>query len=212
MSDHSETNPESYGLATGEITDHVYDGIQEFDNPLPGWWTALFYITILYSIGYGFISFARPEWTDVNLGYEDAKKALNERLFAQIGDLEPDHETLTRFMSNPEDAKWLEIGRSIFEVNCISCHGKNGEGVSGPNLTDDSYKNVVALVDIPKVVAEGAAKGQMPAWGNRLGKNEIVLVSAYVANLRGTNAAGKAPEGEVIPAWGAKAEKTALTK
>ena len=42
----------------------------------------------------------------------------------------------------------------------------------------------------------------MPAWRNRLHPNEIVLVSAYVANMRGKNLPGpRGAEGEVIPPW-----------
>jgi cytochrome c oxidase cbb3-type subunit 3 len=73
----------------------------------------------------------------------------------------------------------------------------------GPNLTDDNWKNVTKLEDIAKVIEVGAANGSMPAWRNRLSHvNLIVLTSAYVASLRGTNPANpKAPEGNPIPPW-----------
>jgi len=61
------------------------------------------------------------------------------------------------------------------------------------------------------VIKEGAKAGAMPAWGNRLHPNEIVLVSSYIASLKGTRApGGKAPEGEQIAgpwAGGAEVEK-----
>ncbi len=31
------------------LLDHSYDGIQEYDNPLPRWWLWIFYATILWS-------------------------------------------------------------------------------------------------------------------------------------------------------------------
>jgi len=69
-------------------------------------------------------------------------------------------------------------------------------------LTDDFYKNVTNVEDIARVITKGAAGNAMPAWGNRLHPNDIVLLSAYVASLRQTNAdGGKAPEGRVIPPW-----------
>jgi cytochrome c oxidase cbb3-type subunit III len=37
------------------------------------------------------------------------------------------------------------------------------------------------------VIADGAGNGAMPAWRNRLHPNELLLVSAYVASLRGQN-------------------------
>lgn len=190
------------------VTDHVYDGIQEYDNPLPGWWTLLFYLSILFSIAYVFFNFAQPGWVDTNLEYEAAKKREIERQFAEIGELQPDAATIHAYLTEPDKAKWLSVGESIFLTNCASCHGRDGSGVSGPNMTDDHYLNVKGLADIPQVVTNGANKGAMPAWGNRLGQNEIVLVSVYVASLRGKDlpsAGGRPAEGEVIGAWQAPA-------
>ena len=36
----------------GESTGHDFDGIEELNNPLPAWWTWLFIVTIVFSIGY----------------------------------------------------------------------------------------------------------------------------------------------------------------
>ncbi len=192
------------------VTGHVYDGIQEYDNPLPGWWTLVFYLTILYSIGYLFINFAQPQWVDSNFEYEASVAAELQRQFAELGELEPDGATLMSFLSDPEQAKWLKVGEAVFMTNCVSCHGRDGSGVSGPNMTDDHFLNVAVLEDIPKVVSEGAKEGAMPAWGNRLGKNEIILVSAYAASLRGLglpSAGGRPEEGKVIAPWSAAASK-----
>jgi cytochrome c oxidase cbb3-type subunit 3 len=71
----------------------------------------------------------------------------------------------------------------------------------GPNLTDEYYKNVRQVEDIAKVIIKGAGNGAMPAWANRLNENEIVLVSAYVASLRGQNVPGKNPDGVEIAPW-----------
>lgn len=81
----------------------------------------------------------------------------------------------------------------------------------GPNLTDDHYKHLSDLEGLAKVVLQGAANNAMPAWSNRLHPNEVVLVSAYVASLRGTMVeGGKQPEGREIPAWNiAASEKNA---
>ena len=54
----------------------------------------------------------------------------------------------------------------------------------GPNLTDDYYRNVKKITDIPDVIRDGGANGSMPAWRTRLHPNEIVLMAAYVAGLR----------------------------
>jgi len=90
----------------------------------------------------------------------------------------------------------------------VSCHGANAAGQIGPNLTDDYYKNVQQLTDIPKIISGGAAAGAMPAWKTRLHPNEIVLVAAYVASLRGKNLPGpRGQEGERIAPWPAPLAK-----
>lgn len=183
------------------VTGHVYDGIEEYDNPLPGWWTTLFYLSILFAGGYLFINLARPQWVNTRMEYEADKAADIARQFASIGNLEPDYATLNAFLTDPEKAKWLSVGMGIFNTNCVSCHGRGGIGVSGPNLTDDSYLLIKKLTDIPALLVKGSVAAGMPAWGNRLSENEIILAAAYVASLRGQNAPGKEAEGEVIPAW-----------
>ena len=101
------------------------------------------------------------------------------------------------------DKKWLAAGRSAYKANCVSCHGQNGEGNIGPNLTDDHWKNVKTIEDLYKVIDEGAANGSMPAWRNRLTHiNTRILTAAYVASLRGSLAGGgKAAEGNKIAPW-----------
>jgi len=38
----------------GEVgtTGHVYDGLEELNNPMPRWWMWLFYITIVFGVVY----------------------------------------------------------------------------------------------------------------------------------------------------------------
>ncbi len=190
-----------------ETTGHVYDGIQEYDNPLPGWWTTMFYLSILYAGAYLFIGMARPEWVNTRLEYEIDVAKDQARQFAEIGKLEADHATLLSFLEDPERAKFLSVGGSLFQTNCVSCHGRDGSGVSGPNLTDESFLLVKDLASITDVVTKGSVAAGMPAWGNRLSLNEIVLVSAYVASLRGQDLPGKEAQGEAIPAWDAAPAK-----
>lgn len=180
-------------------TDHAYDGIEEYDNPLPGWWKWLFIISIVISPFYWVYYHSGTPGRSIHDIYSVAM-AENTRLqFEEIGDLKLDEATLIRFMAQDS---WLKVGESVFRANCVSCHGREGEGKVGPNLTDDVYKNVVKLSDIAKVISNGAGNGAMPKWSNRLHINEVVLVSAYVANLRGTNAeGGRQAEGREIPAW-----------
>lgn len=197
-------------LMPGEkLRDHEYDGIQEYDNPTPGWWHVLFLTTILLCFPYVLIYHFNPDVPTPHERLARAEAEANARQFAKVGKLNLDQETLLSAMNNPQ---WMTIGASLFKANCVSCHAKEGEGMVGPNLTDENFKLVRSLMDIPKIVTEGAAGNAMPAWRNRLNQNQIVLVSAYVASLRGRNVPGRAPEGEPIPPWpspGAAAEPRA---
>lgn len=177
----------------------VIDGIEQLETPVPGWWKKTF-ITLLslcpFYLLYYHIGAPGRSMADA---YDQAL-ARNTRLqFEEIGELKPDAETILRFT---EKANWLKVGKVVFKTNCASCHGRSGEGAVGPNLTDDRYKNIRSVEDIARVVLQGANNKAMPAWDGKLHPNEVVLVSAYVASIRGTNVAGgKAAEGGAIPAW-----------
>jgi len=183
------------------LTSHNYDGIQEYDNPIPGWWKWIFIASILFTPVY-LVWFHAPGMARDHHGQYDAALAENLRLqFGDLPDLEADGPTILAYST---EAEWLKVGMSTYETNCKSCHGTGGVGGTGPNLTDDHYLNVKTVADIGTVLKEGANNGAMPAWENRLHPKELVLVSAYVASLRGQNLPGKGPEGEVIPPWSAE--------
>jgi cytochrome c oxidase cbb3-type subunit III len=183
----------------GPLTDHAYDGIREYDNPLPGWWKWLFIVSIAFSFVYfPFYHFGAPgrsvaDQYDVALGE-------NTRLqFSEIGELAGDESTILRFMQKKE---WVRVGQTVFKSNCSTCHRADGGGLVGPNLGDEHFKNIRTVEDIYRVITNGAAGGAMPAWKTRLQNNELVLTAAYVASMRGTNpAGGKEAEGNLIPAW-----------
>lgn len=181
------------------MTGHVYDGIEEYDNPLPGWWKWLFIATIAFSPIYWMYYHGGASGRSVEDSYSVALAANLRQQFAEMGDLEPNAETILR---NMKEENRLRVGQSVFLANCIACHGREGQGEVGPNLTDDYYKAVSNVEDIARVISEGAGGGAMPKWSNRLHGNEIVLVAAYVASLRGTNVeGGRFPEGRDIPPW-----------
>jgi cytochrome c oxidase cbb3-type subunit III len=182
---------------------HSYDGIREYDNPLPGWWKWLFIASVFFTPFYllyfhvGATGRSLPEQFQLALDENQKKK------YADLGPLSPDAPTLIRFMNEPE---WNEVGKSIFKQNCVNCHGPDGGGLIGPNLCDDNFKHIKKVTDIIKVINEGVAGGAMPAWATRIpNQNDIIMVSAYVASLRGsTPAKAKGPDGSSIPAWSAE--------
>ncbi|MBI1369938.1 MAG: c-type cytochrome [Planctomycetes bacterium] len=183
------------------LSDHEYDGIREYDNPMPGWWVAVFWITIIFAGLYMMWYHGSVYGSSVRGEYQAAVEANMLKQLAAFGELKPDAPTLIKLTEN-EIA--MNRGRTIFQSYCIACHGPEGQGLVGPNMTDDAYKNVKVIADIPKVVANGAANGTMPAWKAMLSEPDIIIVSAYVATLRGKNLPGPRPaEGNVIAPWSA---------
>lgn len=180
---------------TDPLTDHAYDGIQEYDNPVPSWWTWLFVGTIAFSVVYTFVILLTNEQLSPRGIYARAE----QHRMATMGVYEPTVEMLATIKTTPN---LLSAGEAIYLTNCATCHGDKGQGGTGPNLTDNSFLNIEKPEDYFDVIANGRKNGAMPAWGTRLPPNDQVLVAGYVAALRGRNIAGKGPEGKEIPPFG----------
>lgn len=181
-----------------KLLNHNYDGIQEYDNPLPGWWVWLFWVSIIFSAGY---------WMYYHIGvgpsledkYDRAVVAHVERQLAQLGDLRADNETIIRFMN---DEQYMRAMGGVFRAQWAQCHGADGGGLIGPSLADEFFKNVREPSDIFKVIRDGAANGNMPFFADRMREPQMILIAAYVASLRGTEpAAPRVPEGVRIAPW-----------
>lgn len=202
MSEQNQPQESEEFIPDGPLTGHCYDGIEEYDNPLPGWWTWIFVATIVYSLGYFWIYHgglgARRLPDLYNLAVAD-----NLRLqFADLGELQPESDVILKYA---RDDKWVMVGKTVYDTNCISCHGAQAQGLVGPNLTDPFWKQVKEPQDVAKVIREGAAGGAMPAWKNRLHPNEVVLAASYIVSLQGTvpPGVGRKPEGTQIEPWSA---------
>ena len=179
------------------------------DGEVPLWWKLGAILTILFAMSYfAYFHLGTPGRTAIDR-LEVAMARNTELQYAEIGELKQDAATMVKFLNEPS---WLRVGQSIFKTNCVQCHGAAGEGKVGPNLGDDSYKHVRSIEDILTVLNRGAGGNAMPAWQGKLNSNEIVLVSTYVASLRGTNPKdGKGPEGQLIPAWTITSELPSVT-
>ena len=177
--------------------DHDYDGIREYDNPLPRWWVRIWLCTFLFSVGYFFHYHVSGNGTSVAASYEadmaEAREAEAKRSLA-----EPvSEESLSKLMS---DAALMTDAKALFGLRCSPCHGERAQGVIGPNLTDNSWiHGTGTLTDIYTVAEGGVASKGMPAWGRTLTPIELRKVVAFVGTQRGKNVPGKAPEGTPLP-------------
>lgn len=189
-------------------TGHSWDGIEEFDNPMPRWWVWVFILCVIWAVGY-WVFF--PAWPGMNkatsgvLGYASRAQvveeiaAFEERhdvLFAQILETEPGEltadEDLHRFAVN--------AGASVFAAQCSQCHGAGGAGVQAggfPNLLDDDWLWGGTHEDIVQTVTYGirnedhldARYSEMPAFGRDelLTEEEMQQATHFVLSLSGAD-------------------------
>jgi cytochrome c oxidase cbb3-type subunit 3 len=196
-----ESEPAPEPPKRDQLSGHEYDGIQEYDNPTPAWWTAVFIASIFFSFFYFVYYHSGVPDRSIRDSYDAAVSANAKKVLASLGitELTVTQDNMLLWTTNKQ---FMDYGRGVFKQNCVNCHGSNGEGVIGPNLTDDYYKNVKKITDIPRVITNGAGNGVMPAWSPRLSSVDIALVGAYVASLRGQNLpSALAPLGEKIDPW-----------
>jgi len=73
-------------------------------------------------------------------------------------------------------------GASLFAANCASCHGTDGGGGVGPQLSDGKVTAAFPdAADEIDVVTNG--RGSMPAFGKSLSADEINRVVEYTRTL-----------------------------
>lgn len=183
-------------------TGHSWDGIEEFDNPMPRWWLWCFYATIVWGVGY---VIAYPAWPLINgataglLGYstraevaadikrfEDANAPIEAKLVAT---------DLSKVAADPELANYTQnAGSAVFRTWCAQCHGAGAAGAKGfPNLLDNDWLWGGSIEDIHTTVTHGirnttdadARFSQMPAFGDMLEKGDIEAVVNHVLAISG---------------------------
>ncbi len=172
-------------------TDHDYDGIREFDNPLPRWWLLTFYGAVVFSVGYWFYyhTLAVGELPMASYKKEllaaDAQQAAAEQNAVT-------EEQLLAMAKNPDD---IQRGAAVFKQNCVACHGERAQGVIGPNLTDAYWLHGSKAKQIYSVVSAGVIEKGMPSWRPVLGASKVKEATAFVLSLKGKNEPGKPPQG-----------------
>ncbi len=184
-------------IETDKVLDHVYDGIEEYDNPVPGWWNWLFILTILFCIPY-VIRYHYAEGRTIWDQYDAEVVAFNELLPELFGELHADEATINELMSNEAAMKAMQ---SLFKGKCAQCHRADASGDIGPNLTDNYWINVKSLTDIAQIITDGLVDKGMPSWNKELNETQIVLISAYVGQLKNNPVPGKEPQGEEVSDW-----------
>ena len=184
------TSRRKAGEQEAEKTGHVWDGdLTEYNKPLPKWWINLFYLTIVFTIGYlvwypGFGNFAgTSRWTSQREHAAD-KAAGDAKLAAAFAPY--DGKALPELAADP---KALALGHNVFASTCAVCHGSNAQGAVGyPNLTDASWQWGGDPDTVLQTMLDGR-QAAMPEWGTTLtamggatAKDDVI---AYVLSLSG---------------------------
>jgi cytochrome c oxidase cbb3-type subunit III len=197
VSDHAK--PDCARSSSGEaeredlLLEHEYDGIREYDNPLPRWWTWIFWATFVFSIGYLFHYHVTGRGQSVLDEYAaDMREAREQDARRAMGD-KPSEQGLTKLAAN---AAMMEDAKALYGERCAACHGDRAQGLIGPNLTDAYWiHGKGSMMDIFEVIASGVPAKGMPAWSKQLSPMELQKLVAFIGSLKGSNVPGKAPEG-----------------
>lgn len=180
------------------VPHHEFDGIRELANNPPWWLTFIFIFSLLFAYFY----IAKYHF----FGDGDLQIAEYENEMAQYMPDEDDDveeggiaiaDVNIDFSQPLSDEEGLGKGAKVFSTNCAVCHLAEGQGLVGPNLTDEYWLHGGSFEDIVKVINEGVIEKGMISWTNQLSKVQIHQVSSYILTLQGTNPPNpKAPQGE----------------
>lgn len=168
-------------------TAHVWDeDLDELNNPLPMWWIWLFWITIVFSLGYlwyypGLGSYpGSAKWTSA-AEYQDEVKAAQSQhgpLYAKLAAV--DIPTLAG------DAEARIVGQRLFLNYCSQCHASDARGSKGfPNLADNDWLYGGDPATIKASILDGR-NGVMPPMGAAVGGERGAReVAHFVRSLSG---------------------------
>lgn len=165
------------------LREHVYDGIQEYDQKLPNWWLFSWYITMVwfviawvayYQIGYGESDEGRVE---------AAVEKIRELQRKELESIDDD-----RLWAMSKEDKMVAAGAATYNTTCVACHAADlsahlaGAKLPGLPLNDQEWKHGGTPLQILNIVRKGApdiTKG-MPPWEQQLGLQRVIEVVAFV--------------------------------
>jgi cytochrome c oxidase cbb3-type subunit III len=174
---------------------HDFDGIKELDNRIPPWFNFLFYGTIIFAAIYllNFHVFGTGKlMIDEYLADVKAADEKRQELIRTGSFVNENNVTLLT------DAASLDAGKTTFTTNCVPCHGPDGGGIVGPNLTDQYWIHGGGIKNVFKTIKYGVPIKGMISWQTVLTPKKMQEVASYILSLQGTKPANpKAPEGNI---------------
>ncbi len=175
---------------TDQTMGHAFDGIEEYDNPLPKWWFMLFVGTIVFSIAYLVLYPGLGNWKGILPGYEGGWTQVKQWQHEVDKADEVYGPIFAKYAAMPieqvaQDEQALKMGGRIFASNCSVCHGSDAKGGYGfPNLTDDDWLYGGDPQTIKTTLLYGR-QAVMPAWKDSIGEEGIRNVAGYIRTFSG---------------------------
>ena len=173
--------------------DEDFDGIKELDNRVPPWFNYLFGATIIFGVVY-LLNY--HVWQSSPLPRAEYAEEVNaadlSRRIRMVAEGTINEDELVAL----KDDVALKAGQERFLKNCITCHGSHGEGIVGPNLTDQYWIHGGGIKNVYATIKNGVPEKGMISWKLVFTPKEIQQIASYVLSLQGTNPPnGKKPEG-----------------
>ncbi|GAB5518471.1 MAG: hypothetical protein RhofKO_07220 [Rhodothermales bacterium] len=180
------------------IAGHRYDGIREYDNPMPGWWVWIFWATGIFAVIY-VLGITYFDWFDTY--EEDLSEGMAEIVALQeaaaSGAPTFDAATLATYH---EVAEHVDAGAGYYAQYCAACHGAEGQGLIGPNLTDEFWIHGNDDETMFRIITEGVLDKGMTPWEAILTPEQRAQTVAFIRSIYGTNPANaKDPQGDAYP-------------
>ena len=192
------------------LLDHDYDGIKELDNALPPWWKYGFYITIVVAVFY-LLKF--EVW---HTGMNPTEEYNTEMTTAKIETeayLASAKENVDENSVTELDVAGIAAGKAIFAKTCVPCHLAEGQGLVGPNLTDEYWIHGGGIKDIFKTIKYGYPDKGMQSWQSTYSPVQMQQLASYIRSLKGTNPPNpKAPQGDLYKEVTAPVDSTVTKK
>jgi cytochrome c oxidase cbb3-type subunit 3 len=181
------------------IPGHTADGIQEYDNPMPAWWLWLFWGSAVFSVvhilGIHVFDFVDTYEDDLTESLEDLQTIRHAYAEANPS-LTVDEATLAEYVDNPS---MVTAGATHYAAQCASCHGNEGQGLIGPNLTDAYWLHGGTNVDVFNIISQGVVAQGMPPWEAVFSAEERAELVVFIRSIQGTNPPNaKEPQGELV--------------
>ncbi|RYY70511.1 MAG: c-type cytochrome [Chitinophagaceae bacterium] len=174
------------------IIPHAYDGIHELNNPVPRWFNVLFYGTLIFAVCYLYYYHIGDGPRQDQEYTTEIEKANEEKKAFLAKSAEKFDENSIKI-----DGAMIANGKTIYARSCAACHGDTGQGLIGPNLTDEFWLHGGSINDVFKTVKYGVSEKGMASWEKTLSSKNIAEVANFIMSLQGSKPANsKAPQGE----------------